>query len=152
MPKLMILAVCEKFIIDRAELPSLISIFQNLDLQLTGEPMPEKAVTPLKWSVFTMWQHAPEERDVEFVQHLEVITPKGEQFVTGTTSFRVTGPRDLQSKIGSEFQMMPVSDEGFITVRVWLEGAPDNASEYKFTITHVHAPMVPKAEDQVPVG
>jgi len=140
MPKLTILAVCEKFIIDRTELPSLINIFQNLDLQLTGEPMPENAVTPLKWSVFTLWQHTPEERDKEYVQHLEIIAPKGEKFIEGTTRFMVTGPRDLQSKIGSEFQVLPISDEGFITVRVWLADSPEAISEYRFTITHVPVP------------
>jgi len=140
MPKLTILAVCEKLIVDRTELPSLINIFQNIDLQLTGEPMPEKAITPLKWYVFTLWQHTPEERDVEFIQHCEIITPKGEQFMAGTTRFKVTGPRDLQSKIGSEFQVLPISDEGFITVRVWLDGAQDSTAEYKFMITHIPAP------------
>jgi hypothetical protein len=144
MPKLTILAACEKFIIDRAELPSLINIFQNLDVQLANEAIPEHAITPLKWSVFTLWQHTLEELDVEFIQHLEVIAPNGKKFIASSTRFKVTSPRGLQTKIGYELQALPISNEGVFTVRVWLESTPDLISEYRFTLTHVPA----KAEAQ----
>lgn len=136
MPKLIILAACEKVIIDRAQIPSLIGIFQGVNIQVT-EDMPERAVTQMRWNIFTAWQHDLEELGVEFTQHMEVVTPRGEQFIKGETKFKVTDANDLQSRIGTEINSIPVSDQGHFTVRVWLDNSADSKSEYKFYLKHL---------------
>jgi hypothetical protein len=148
-PKLTVLAVCEKVIIDRVQTPSLIGIFQGLNIQLTNEPMPEKAITPLRWSIFTLWQHDPEERGTEFTQYMEVITPSGEQFVKGETKFKVTEVDDLQSKIGYDLVSIPVHEQGFFTVRIWLENEAESKAEYKFFLKLLPAPV---AEESPTIG
>lgn len=136
MPKLMILAACEKVIIDRNFLPSLINIFQRMNIQLQAAPLPEKAVSPARWSVFTLWQHIPEEKDIEYTQHLEVISPNGDKFFESAVQFKITEDNDLQSKNQLDLFGLPINDEGFITIRVWLEGIENSTGEYQFFVKH----------------
>jgi hypothetical protein len=141
-PKLLILAACEKVIIDRAQVPSLIGIFQGINIQLTGEPMPAKALSQMRWAVFTDWETGPEEIGTEFTQHLEIITPSGEIFVTGMAKFTVTDPSDFHSKVGFDLVSIPVHEEGFFKVRVWLDSDSENRAEYRFYVKHLPQPQV----------
>ena len=44
MPKLLALIVCERVIIDKQEMASFINVFQKMNIQLSGAPLPERAV------------------------------------------------------------------------------------------------------------
>jgi hypothetical protein len=138
MPKLIILAACERVLIDRVSaLPSLINIFQRMNIQLQDAPLPENAVSPARWAIFALWRHSPEERNIEFTQRTEVIGPSGVKFAEMTTMFKITETDDLQSKNYIELLGLPIYTEGFLKVRVWLEGIPDTEGEYQFLIKHV---------------
>jgi hypothetical protein len=138
MPKLTILAACERVIIERdASLPSLISIFQRMNVQLQDAPLPENALSPTRWAIFTLWQLTPEERDVEYTQRTEVIAPSGDKFLEATTSFKITEADDLQSKNHLDIFGIPINVEGFIKVRVWLEGIADTTGEYQFLVKYL---------------
>lgn len=138
MPKLVVLAACERVIIDRtAALPSLINIFQRMNIRLQDAPLPDNAISPTRWSIFTLWQHTPEELGVEYTQKLEVINPQGGKFGEGTVKFRITEADDLQSKNSIELFGLPITSEGFVKVRVWIEGVPDTTGEYQFVIKYL---------------
>jgi hypothetical protein len=138
MPKLVVLAACERVLIDRtAALPSLINIFQRMNIKLQDAPLPENAVSPARWAVFTLWQHTPEELGMEFTQQLEIINPAGAKFIGATSKFIITEEFDLQSKVPIEILGLPINHEGFIKVRVWLEGYPDATGEYQFMVKHL---------------
>jgi hypothetical protein len=138
MPKLMILAACERVLIDRvASLPSLINIFQRMNIQIQDAPLPENAVSATRWAIFTLWQHSPEEKGIEFTQRTEVIGPSGVKFAEMTTKFKITENDDLQSKNQIELVGLPISTEGFLKVRVWLEGIADTTGEYQFLIKYL---------------
>jgi hypothetical protein len=138
MPKLTILAACERVIIDReASLPSLISIFQRMNVQVQDAPLPENALSPTRWAVFALWQHTPEERDVEYTQRTEVFAPSGERFLEATMAFKITEADDLQSKNHISIFGIPINVEGFMKVRVWLEGIADTTGEYQFFVKHM---------------
>jgi hypothetical protein len=146
MPKLTILAACERVIIEReASLPSLISIFQRMNVQIQDAPLPDNALSPTRWAVFTLWQHTPEERGVAYTQRTEIISPSGEKFAEVTTPFKITEADDLQSKNHLDVFGIPINVEGFIKVRVWLEGVADATGEYQFLVKHV-----PKAKQESP--
>ena len=149
MPKLLILAVCERVLIDRqASLPSLINVFQRMDVQIQDAPLPENALSPARWSIFALWGHTAEERGVEYTQRTEVITPDGVKFAEATGTFKITEADDLQSKSHIDIFGLPISVEGFMTVRVWLEGIPDAVGEYQFLIRHV--PKAKQADPEIP--
>jgi hypothetical protein len=138
MPKLSVLAACERVIVDRVgSLPSLINIFQRMNIQLQDAPLPENAIAPTRWVVFTLWQHTPEERDVEYTQRTEVIAPSGDKFADARIVFKITEADDLQSKNHLEIFGIPINVEGFLKVRVWLEGIADTTAEYQYFVKHV---------------
>jgi hypothetical protein len=138
MPKLILLVACEKVIIDQAQLPSLIGIFQTMKIQLQDAPLPENAISPTRWAIFSMWQHTPEETGIEYTQHIEILKPSGEKFGDGAiTKFSISQPEDLQSKNLIEVLGLPINDEGFVKIRIWLEDIPDCNAEYQFRVKHL---------------
>ena len=100
-------------------------------------PLPDNAISPARWSVFALWQHTPEEKDIEFTQKTEILSPIGEKFAGATTTFKITENDDLQSKNHIDMFGLPINHEGFIKVRVWLEGYADASGEYQFLIKYV---------------
>jgi hypothetical protein len=138
MPKLVILAACERVIIDRvASLPSLINVFQRMNIRLQDAPLPDNAMSPMRWSIFTLWQHTPEERGIQYTQKLEIFSPIGTKFGDGTATFAVTEADDLQSKNNFDLFGLPINSEGFVKIRVWLEGIADTTGEYQFAIKYL---------------
>jgi hypothetical protein len=139
MPKLTILTACERVIIDRqASLPTLVNIFQRMNVQVDqDQPLPANAIAPQRWAVFALWVHTPEERDIEYVQHTQILAPAGDLFVEGSTKFKVTEADDLQSKNHMDVLGMPIATEGFIRIRIWLEDIADTTGEYQFAVRHI---------------
>jgi len=108
-----------------------------MNIKLQDAPLPENAISPARWAVFTLWQHTPEEKDIEFVQRTEVLSPSGEKFAEITTTFKITENEDLQSKNHVEILGLPIGTEGFLKIRVWLEGVADTTGEYQFLIKYL---------------
>ena len=138
MPKLRMLVACEKVIMDAtSQVPSLIGIFQGMNVPITDAPLPENPVSPIKWAFFTIWQHTPDEKGTEYIQRMEVITPSGIPFGKGEARFKVDD--DLQSKTSTDLFGLPIGEEGNITIRVWLEGIENASGEYQFWIKHIRS-------------
>lgn len=124
--KLLIFAPCEKVILDKAGNPSLISIMQNVHITVPdGETVPDNAVSPKEWFVFTHWLASDEDMGVTLSQKTQVILPDGKVFgdppVTSSASFKVDDPekriiQNLVTLLG-----FPVGREGPISVRAWIE-------------------------------
>jgi len=138
MPRLLSLLLCEKVIIDRnTGTPSVIGIFQKMTVPILPDvPIPENAISPIKWAVFVMWQHDDNERNEEFVQRTQILMPDGKIFAETSAVFKVVDPDDLQSKNTVEVFGLPISNEGTAIVRVWIEGVEGAAGEYPFFIRH----------------
>ena len=145
MPKLLALIVCERVIIDKQEMASFINVFQKMNIQLSGAPLPERAVSPARWNVVSIWQHEEFERNTPFTQAMEVITPNGEVFATSENEFKVTEPDDLHSKLSIEFNTLPIWHEGFVQVRVSLKDSDEPPHVYKFAVKHI--PHIQKESD-----
>jgi hypothetical protein len=156
MPKLMALLTCEKVIVDlNSKTPSVISIFQTMNVPIAANvPLPEKALAPIAWAVFSVWQHDESERGVEYTQRTEIIDPSGTQFANVATKFKITEPGDFQSKNTVAIFGLPVSAEGVMIVRVWLEGVEGSTAEYPFQIKHVRSQRNEQSESgqQQPVN
>jgi hypothetical protein len=138
MPQLSVLVACEKVIVDRVGVPSLISIFQRMNVQLQmPEQPPHNATIPITWAVFVLWQHSEDELDKEFIQRVEVDAPDGKNFISAETKFKITDVDDRQSKNHIIINGLPVWAEGFVTVKVWLEGVEGSSHTYLFFLKFV---------------
>jgi hypothetical protein len=150
MPKLLALLACEKVIFEmNTTVPSLIGIFQGMNVPIREAPLPENAIAPNKWAVFALWEHEAEEKGVEYVQKMEITAPSGVVFGRGEARFKVIEDLDMQSRTSTEMIGMPISEEGYMKINVWLEGVEGAAGEYKFFIRHVRSGANAETSDSI---
>jgi hypothetical protein len=125
MARLITLLPCEKVIVDRQGMPSLISLFENLNVTPSeGEgiaEVPKQTITFTHWAVFAEWEITEEEVALrEAQQVLELLYPDGSAVpIRGTIPFIFQSAgiaRNHQDIYG-----FPVGQEGPYTIRVWLE-------------------------------
>ena len=138
MPTLTVLAACERVIIDRGGLPSLINVFQRMNVQVV-QPLQADSVIPNLWAVFVIWEIPESELNIEYTQHLEVIAPDGKAFLAGSTKFKMTDIEDHQSKNSVNIAGVPVWAEGLVAVNVWLEGFERDRHSYHFRVKYLAA-------------
>src|SRR6266699_798946 len=84
MPKLALLAACERSIVEQdTKSVSLITLINGLKLSfLAGEPPPLNAVMPKEWSIVCGWDSGDDDEGKEFVQFIDISLPDGKPFVT----------------------------------------------------------------------
>jgi len=142
MARLLNLLPCEKVIVDRAGMPSLIALFQNINVALSeGQDItevPRSTITYKEWAVFSEWRPDPEDVGTTAHQILEVEYPDGTMApIRGKLpfSFENTGShRSHQNILG-----FPVGHEGRYVIRVWLERderAITPVSTYELFVSH----------------
>src|SRR5271163_573677 len=85
MPRLLTLLPCEKVIVDRDGIPSLIALFENLNIAPTqGQDIvevPKETTTYQHWAVFSEWEISESELDLKQADQILEI-----QFPDGTTA------------------------------------------------------------------
>ncbi len=128
LPKLTIIAACDRVIFDRVGIASLINIFQRLEIAASPTAYPAEAVSPIRWSVFTQWHHQPVAPGTPYTQHAEVLKPNGEVFIETRLPFLTDDNPYTRHQL--EIMGLPLGHEGTVTVRVWLDGLPDSMGEY----------------------
>ena len=137
MPKFKFVVACEKTIIDTNGPVSLISMFQRMNIKLQQAPLPEKAIAPSLWSVFTLWENDPKEVGQQFTQVLRIYTPDGALWQEHEIPFKNDNVDDYQTKINLQMVGMPIWIEGFMDIRVWLKGNDAEVGSYRFTIAYL---------------
>jgi hypothetical protein len=122
MPKLQLATICEKVIVDANGVPTLIGIFNHLNIAIqSGTAFPENAVAPKEWVMFCLWECSPDEVEREFSQVFEVTTPDGKQFGSPTTIRFVAQPGKLRQNVIANSQGVPIGRQGRITVTTHLD-------------------------------
>jgi len=122
MPKLYLFAACEKVILDQSGVPSLISLFSKLKLQLPGQlgDIPVNAVAPKEWAVFTSWDWLPSDEGRLYGQCLQVLYPDGKVFVENRELKFTMKPGERQhNAVG--IMGFPIGEKGDYRIRMWLE-------------------------------
>jgi hypothetical protein len=122
MPKLSILAVCEKVIFDTDGPASLVSIFENMLYPVQDSPLPERAVLPNQWSIFTQWEPTIQELGQEFTQVTVVTAPDGSEFHRLEVEFSRKDPAKSTVRIRVNLRSIPIWKEGPVRVDVFLKG------------------------------
>jgi hypothetical protein len=74
MPRLLLFAPCQRVLIGQDNLISLIEIMN--EITLSGEipdPLPERAATQMKWSIFAQWEASNEDIGQRFEQRIQMV-------------------------------------------------------------------------------
>jgi hypothetical protein len=125
MPKLLVFAPCEKVIISQDENnPTLIAILSTIGGEFTApNPLDIKAVGPMRWSIFTLWQKEAEDETKIFEQRLRLVSPSVRIGIVATQEIKMTVETHRTiAYIGT----VPVGENGKweVQVFIYLKGEP----------------------------
>jgi len=112
---------CEKVIIAKDEVASLISLFSKFVLAVpAGTEIPKNAVTPALWSVFSMWDPEPGDEHRHYVLCTQLLYPDD-------APYDVIARQEMPIQAGARCQMsvqfngFPIGQTGEYKVHTWLE-------------------------------
>jgi hypothetical protein len=137
MPRLKLFVACEKTIFDINGPVSLIGIFQTMNFPVTDAPLPEKAISPTQWAIFSLWETSPEERDHEFTQTIRVFAADGSLWLENTGQWKNSSITDKQVKISVNVGGLPIWSEGLVLISVWLNDEKNEVGSYNFAVRHL---------------
>jgi hypothetical protein len=137
MPLLKIVAACEKVIFDQDGPTSLISLFESMKYQLQEAPLPERAVLPNQWCVFTQWENIPSEVGQVFTQVVRIFAPDGTLFSESEHPFMNADPQQVQMRIRLLCRALPVWQEGRVDIKVSLKGNDEVLGTAAFRIIYL---------------
>lgn len=118
--RLTALLPCEKIIRDPAGAASLISVFQEITLNLPAETkLPTNAVLPKEWAVYALWQITDAEMNRAYRQTVEVLWPDGSTFFK--QAIAVTSDRPDWMTVVMNLGGFPGGQTGKIAIKVWMD-------------------------------
>jgi len=145
MARLLAVLPCEKIIVDREGIPSLIALFQQVHAAPAGTradgtiaPIAPNTITTKEWAVFSEWKPEPDDVGKQVKQVLELQYPDGTVSpVRGKVSFTFINEmphRNQQNIVG-----FPIGQQGTYLLRVWLEKDGNRISDvtsYEMGVSH----------------
>jgi hypothetical protein len=130
MPKLLIFAPCEKVIIDQNNVLSIITVLQELKIELPEPPRAIDGKTPviaMKWDVVALWAKTNDDApETVYQTRLGFIDPTGvalEGFAAGAVEFSFADKS--HHRIVTTILGFPIQHEGRYLVRLWLHKKGD---------------------------
>jgi hypothetical protein len=121
MPRLVILAVCDRVLIEDRGTASLITITDEFTVTIKGDTkIGRDTVGPTQWAIFTKWEKTSGDDDKEFVQIIQVLWPDKSEFKRIEFPFGFhPGKKGHQNRF--EIVGFPFGQEGLVTLNTWLE-------------------------------
>jgi hypothetical protein len=147
MPRLLIFVPCDRVIIDvKHKQASLIEVLEAIGVSLT-ENLPEDALAPLKWSIFTLWRSDKKEEGKVFEQRIEIVSPSGKVTGDHVTPFELQEGK-LNHKVRFDVNGFRIGEAGDWIVRLSLREVDSgnkwqHLADYPINVKH----EVPNAED-----
>jgi hypothetical protein len=120
MPRLLLFAACEKLIVDQANVLSLISLLQELNIQVPADAtLPaELKLAPMTWTILSIWEQEPGDQDKDFEQRIALTLESGEMVTeTPIAAFQMKTPqhRNIGMVVG-----IPIEPKSYY-IRTWLK-------------------------------
>jgi hypothetical protein len=120
MPRLLLFAACEKLIVDQANVLSLISLLQELNIQVPADAtLPaELKLAPMTWTILSIWEQEPGDQDKDFEQRIAITLESGEMVTeTPIAAFQMKTPqhRNIGMVVG-----IPIEPKSYY-IRTWLK-------------------------------
>ena len=134
---------CEKVIIDKAGAHTLIEVLSGADIAITppegtSQQLPENALSPKPWWIFSMWEPGKDDEGQEVEQVYAVYWPNGEKLMEGkSVPFRMT---DRVQYTSYQILGFPVGQQGKVKVSTWITRSGNKITapfDYFITIRHV---------------
>lgn len=119
---------CEKVIIDRELIATLVSLFSKFIIEVPFDAeIPKNAIIPREWSVYSAWDaDTGDENQANFLC-TQVFYPDASPF--GETAKNKMGVDvGKRSQINTQFQGFPIGQPGSYVVRTWVEQNEKNVS------------------------
>ena len=132
---------CERVVVDQdTNQISVLSILQDLNVAVfPGATIPEKALAPMFWSSFSLWESEDSDHGVSFDFKTSLESPSG-QILTHQeiTTSEVTKPA---VRVITKFSGFPISEQGSYHVLQSIRKNPDGeweqVSTFRITVKHV---------------
>ncbi len=112
---------CEKVIIGKDEVASLIGLFSKIVVKVApGTEIPPNAVGPKEWWVYSIWETEPGDERREYMLCTEILYPDGSRF--GEISrLRINVELNKRAQMMVQILGFPIGQPGEHTVRTWIE-------------------------------
>lgn len=139
MPKLLLFAPCEKVIVDQQNNVSLISILQDLKIQVpeTGPVPPANASAAIKWDVLTVWARSDDDAGKRYEQRIALFNPEGAPTEISTTTPVET--KNASHRIVATIFGFPIGSSGRYRLKLWLSEdgreSREPIAEYAITVS-----------------
>jgi hypothetical protein len=112
---------CEKVILAKDDVASLINLFSRLILTVpTAAEIPPEAVIPRDWAVFSIWETEPGDELKDYMLCTQLLYPDKTQFAdTAKAKFKIEPQKRAQMNL--QYQAFPIGQVGEYIVRTWVE-------------------------------
>jgi hypothetical protein len=116
-----IFVACEKAIIGKDDVASLIGLFTKIRLNIiTGTDIPKDAAAPKEWAIFSQWHVEPGDENKEYMLGTQILYPDKTQF-SDIPKNRILVEAKKSSQVIIQVNGFPVGQEGPYTIRTWVE-------------------------------
>ncbi len=112
---------CEKVVLGKDDVASLIGLFSKLMIEVpSGTEIPSNAVTPKEWCVFSIWDIDPGDELKELFLCTKILYPDGSQFANVVkTKMKMEPKRRVQNVV--QVPGFPIGQMGDYTILTWIE-------------------------------
>jgi hypothetical protein len=115
-----ICVACEKVIIAKDDVASLIGLFSKIVMAIPKDAeLPKNAVAPREWAIFSAWDPEPGDELKEYVLCTQILCPDQTQFME--TKNKLNVEPNKRSQVNAQVNAFPIGQLGKYTVRTWIE-------------------------------
>jgi hypothetical protein len=113
---------CEKVIITKEGVPTLVSLFSKITVQaIQNVPeIPANAVVPTQWTVFSMWDTEPGDELKEYMICTQMLFPDKSAYGS-VARIKLNVEAEKRSQSVMTFNGFPVGQIGSYTIHTWIE-------------------------------
>jgi hypothetical protein len=113
---------CEKVILAKDDIPTLVSLFSKVVVHAipNAPEIPASAVIPTQWAVFSMWDVEPGDELKEYMICTQMLYPDKSTFGS-VARIKLNVEAKKRSQSVMQFNGFPVGQIGLYTINTWIE-------------------------------
>lgn len=120
MPRLVLFAACEKAIVDKSNVISLMSLLENINVQIPpGIIPPANALAPMPWTIFSLWQRTDNDHGEAFEQRSALVTAAGATLLETPVALIDFKASPLH-RVVSQIVGMPIANAGSHNLKAFI--------------------------------